>query len=371
MDYRKGIEDYYPQFINLVRQIFDNENSSNEEIPKHIYDWIINLFDYNVPGGKMFRAQMLLKAVMLLDSNASQETINHAFILGWCLEALQASFLIADDIMDASVMRRGKPSWFTCDGVGMIAVNDAIMIQSLISKILGFVFKKKNPGLYLSLLELFLDVAFKTEIGQLMDLLLGMEKSGSKMDISILLLGHLQRFTMKNYLSMIKYKTAFYSFYLPVASAWCLVNKGLHLELPNAAVHTLFLLGEHFQIQDDYLDCYGDPIVIGKVGTDIQEGKCTWLFVSALEILNQSRESSDILNQLISNYGQVPSEHSTASISIVKSIYQTLKLKEHYDAWRKNHELKIRSIIQDRQEIPESLVPIFDLICDLVFERSK
>lgn len=159
----------------------------------------------------------------------------------------------------------------------MTAINDSFILESLIYALLSKQFKNDNVdqlNLYMNLMELFHDVSLKTTLGQLMDLIFSGSKSESKRDV--------HRFTMDNYLLIIRYKTAFYSFYLPVALAWTLAG---NRSLSEISKLILFSLGEHFQIQDDYLDCFGDPDVIGKVGTDIQEGKCTWLFVKALECI--------------------------------------------------------------------------------------
>jgi farnesyl diphosphate synthase len=80
---------------------------------------------------------------------------------------------------------------------------------------------------------------------------------------------------------IVVYKTAFYSFYLPVALAMHM--SGVTDPASYAtALDILLPLGEYFQVQDDYLDCYGLPEQIGKIGTDILDNKCGWLINVAL-----------------------------------------------------------------------------------------
>merc|ERR1712050_38653 len=87
-------------------------------------------------------------------------------------------------------------------------------------------------------------------------------------------------FTEQRWTLIVKYKTAFYSFYASVALG--MIVAGItNVSEYNSCRDILMIMGIYFQAQDDYLDCYGTPEQIGKIGTDIQDKKCGWLFVHA------------------------------------------------------------------------------------------
>jgi len=67
---------------------------------------------------------------------ASKETQFLAMTVGWCIEWLQAFFLVADDMMDHSITRRGQPCWYKVPKVGLNACNDCIVLEACIYKIL-------------------------------------------------------------------------------------------------------------------------------------------------------------------------------------------------------------------------------------------
>uniref|UniRef100_A0A3Q2TRL0 Farnesyl pyrophosphate synthase n=1 Tax=Fundulus heteroclitus TaxID=8078 RepID=A0A3Q2TRL0_FUNHE len=215
------------------------------------------VLNYNVPGGKKNRGLSVIGSLreLLPASQLTQDAVQRALTVGWCIEMLQAFFLMADDIMDASVTRRGQPCWYKRDGIGLDAINDSFLVESSIYRLLRR--QCRDQPYYVHLLELFNETTFQTEFGQTLDLLTA---PPGQIDLN--------RFTLERYKAIVKYKTAFYSFYLPVASAMYMVS-----------------------VLDDFLDCYGDPAVTGKIGTDIQDNKCSWLVVKALQVMTPEQRS--------------------------------------------------------------------------------
>lgn len=153
-------------------------------------------------------------------------------------------FLIIDDIMDNSSTRRGHPCWYKVDGVGNAAINDSLMIENGIYYLLKKYFEKKPY--YVDLMELFHEITFVTTVGQSLDLLT------AKADVT--------EFTMERYKKIVANKTAYYTFYLPVALAMKMTGYK-DPEIYRQSKTILLEAGQFFQAQDDFLDCFGDPAV--------------------------------------------------------------------------------------------------------------
>ena len=169
--------------------------------------WFAKSLQYNVPNGKKNRGLVLVLAYKMLAQNnggeVTEENLQLAQTLGWCVEMLQSVFLLVDDVMDGSQTRRGHKCWYKLDDVGFCAINDSMMIENGIYHLLKKYFSDKPY--YNEIVDLFREITFITTIGQLQDL----KTAG----------GDVTTFKMEKYKSIVANKTAYYSFYLPVALA--------------------------------------------------------------------------------------------------------------------------------------------------------
>lgn len=285
---------------------------------------------------------------IILGRPLTEEEYFKAATLGWMTELLQAFFLVSDDIMDSSITRRGQPCWYRQDGVGMIAINDAFLLEAGIYIILKKYFRD-HPR-YIELVELFHESSFQTELGQLCDLLTAPE------DVV-----NLDNFSMEKYSFIVIYKTAYYSFYLPVALALYMLDIATPENLQTAK-DILIPLGEYFQIQDDYLDNFGLPEHIGKIGTDIKDNKCSWLVNQALKLATP--EQRKILEE---NYGQ----KDDAKEQVIKKLYDDMKLKERYEAFEEKRATELKELINKIDESQGLKKQVFEVFLSKIYKRSK
>lgn len=278
----------------------------------------------------------------------ASEDYFRAALLGWMIELLQAFFLVSDDIMDSSKTRRGNPCWYLVPQVGMIAINDAFMLESSIYLLLKKHFRQHQS--YIDMVELFHEVTFQTELGQCCDLLTAPEDHVD-----------LDNFSLEKFTFIVIFKTAYYSFYLPVALALYYVGAATPKNL-QTSLDILIPMGEYFQAQDDYLDAFADPEVLGKIGTDIQDNKCSWLINQALKKVTP--EQRKLLEE---NYGQKDAEKEAK----VKALYHELKLSEFYQQWEEERVADLRAKIDQVDESEGLKKEVFETFLKKIYKRSK
>jgi farnesyl diphosphate synthase len=109
------------------------------------------------------------------------------------------------------------------------------------------------------------------------------------------------------------------------------------------------------------LDCFGAPEVIGKIGTDIEDNKCSWLIVQALSRANPQQRR--ILEE---NYGR----RSPENVARVKQVYKELDLVSVYQKYEEESYAALNKQIAAVD--PKVISPkIFEAFVAKIYKRNK
>lgn len=215
-------------------------------------------------GGKRLRP-----VLTLMSAHAFGEKSEAALPASLAVELFHNFTLLHDDIMDEAPLRRGQPTvHMRWDNNTALLSGDALMIAS---------YQALEPypdALHSSLTRLLSQTAIAVCEGQQMD-----------MDFETK-----QEVTEAAYLEMIGLKTAVL---LGCALQMGALVGGASLDAAKGIYQFGYALGVAFQIQDDYLDAFGDPKTFGKqVGGDIIENKKTMLYHQTLHLGNDQQKEA-------------------------------------------------------------------------------
>ena len=239
-------------------------------------------------GGKRVRPLLCLLACRLYSDN-----IATALPIARALEVFHNFTLLHDDLMDKSPIRRGQPTVYRKwnDNTAILS-GDAMSIEAYRS-LEGI----ENPQSLFKVLPFFNKMAIEICKGQQYD-----------MDFE-----EREHVSVAEYIEMIRLKTAVL---LGAALRLGALAAGAYDSDAQILDEVGQALGLAFQIQDDYLDVYGDEKTFGKpIGGDIMNGKKTlMLLYTQAKLEREDRAELDRLMQL----GQ---EHKEERISGVRRLY--------------------------------------------------
>lgn len=207
-------------------------------------------------GGKRIRPMLMLMSYSLYKDNP-ESILSQA--IG--LETYHNYTLLHDDLMDNADVRRGQPTvhkkW---DANTAILSGDSMLVMA-------YRYMQQCPADKLpAVLDVFTTTALEIGEGQQYDM-----EFETRNDVA-----------EEEYIEMIRLKTS-------VLLACAMKIGALMADAPKEDVENLYSFGEKmglaFQLQDDYLDVYGDQKVFGKaIGGDITSNKKTYMLINALRL---------------------------------------------------------------------------------------
>ena len=280
--------------LEEINRIIDDEISrlSWPEEPKELYSPFRYMLDI---GGKRLRPRFCLTVYNLFSDDIGEHILSPAM----AIELFHSFTLIHDDIMDNADIRRGVATVFKKWNSNIAILSGDTMCLS------SYQFLNKAPQACLKAVhELFTRTAIGVCEGQQMDM------NFETMD----------DVPMKDYMTMIGLKT---SVLIACAASMGALIAGADPVLGKQMYDFGFQLGLAFQIQDDYLDSFGDQKVFGKkIGGDILNNKKTWLLIKCRELAREKEGKEGVrkLEELLA----MGENEGMAKIEAVKAFYRSL-----------------------------------------------
>jgi len=272
------------QYQEFLSDYLQSQYETKE--PRNLYEPIHYILDL---GGKRMRPVLTLMSAEVFDADYKK-----ALPAALAVEVFHNFSLVHDDIMDDAPLRRGHETvhekWNLNTG---ILSGDAMLILAY------QYFEQYEPLIFRDLAKLFSKTALEVCEGQQWDV-----DFEERTDV-----------TIAEYLKMIQYKTA-----VLVAAAMKMgaIIAETSVENANLIYDFGLNLGLAFQLQDDFLDAFGNPETFGKqVGGDIIANKKTYLYLKAVAFSND--EEAQELKSLFS----IQPEDNTDKIERVKALFNS------------------------------------------------
>lgn len=325
------------------------------------------MMDATCIGGKYNRGLCVIDVAeamagaQKITGESKSRLLHDAAVCGWMIELLQAHFLVEDDIMDHSQVRRGNPCWYLHPGVTtQVAINDGLILLSWATQLAQHYFSGRHEMLA-QIMWCFHEVDMCTTMGQFYDVTSMVDAKKLDPFTKHSTTTDYMEFTLFNYRRIVVYKTAYYTYWLPLQMG--LIISGSLKLVDSKAVHDVaMLMGEYFQVQDDVMDCYTPPEILGKVGTDIQDAKCSWLAVTFLA--NANEQQKKVFKE---NYGHT----DEAKVAKIKALFNEVNVKAKFEEYEKEIAEKVETHLKTLRDACPAYASSVENLWKKTYKRSK
>lgn len=321
--------------IQELQNIIDKAVKETEypKEPKELYEPIAYLMAL---GGKRLRPALVLMATDLFGGN-----IQEALAPALAVELFHNFTLMHDDIMDKAPLRRGQPTVHAKWNESVAILSGDVMFVKAYKMMI-----QVKPEILTDVLEVFNATAIGVCEGQQIDM-----NFENRNEV-----------TIEEYIEMIRLKTA-------VLVGGALKIGALIGSADKKNADLLYQFGENlgiaFQLQDDILDVYGDPLKFGKqVGGDIMSNKKTYLLIKALALA----KGEELKN--LNHWLNLKEFNTEEKVEAVKAIYNNLGVKTLSENTMHTYAQKAMDALT-QINTPKENKQVLEAFADLLIKREN